>query len=155
MKANNAEQILVKQDELEARREMLADAMSDLTDREKRIFMARRLEDNPVTLEELSGEFDISRERVRQIEVRAFEKVQKAMKAAARELAKPTAQLEHAAGLRQVKTNRYEATGPDENPALFQSFFRTCYFTFNRIFQPRGGTDLIRPLSIMNSAKRS
>jgi RNA polymerase sigma-32 factor len=93
--SENAEQILAKQDELEARREMLADAMSDLTDREKRIFMARRLEDNPVTLEELSGEFDISRERVRQIEVRAFEKVQKAVKNAARELAKPTAQLEH------------------------------------------------------------
>ena len=57
--------------------------------------MARRLEDNPITLEDLSGEFDISRERVRQIEVRAFEKVQKAMKNAAKELAKPTAQLEH------------------------------------------------------------
>ncbi len=94
--SENAEQILVRQDELEARREMLAAAMDDLTDREKRIFMARRLEDNPVTLEDLSSEFDISRERVRQIEVRAFEKVQKAMKNAARELAKPTAQLAHA-----------------------------------------------------------
>ena len=92
---DNAEQILVKQDELDARREMLAGAMSELTEREQRIFMARRLEDSPITLEELSGEFDISRERVRQIEVRAFEKVQKAMKAAAKELAKPTAQLEH------------------------------------------------------------
>ena len=85
----------MKQDELDARREMLAGAMSELTEREQRIFMARRLEDSPITLEELSGEFDISRERVRQIEVRAFEKVQKAMKAAAKELAKPTAQLEH------------------------------------------------------------
>ena len=92
---DNAEQILVKQDELDARREMLAGAMSELTEREQRIFMARRLEDSPITLEELTGEFDISRERVRQIEVRAFEKVQKAMKAAAKELAKPTAQLEH------------------------------------------------------------
>ena len=83
----NAEQILVKQDELEARRDMLADALDVLTDREKRIFLARRLEESPITLEELSGEFDISRERVRQIEVRAFEKVQKAMKQAARDMA--------------------------------------------------------------------
>ena len=85
--SDNAEQVLVKQDELEARREMLADALDVLTDREKRIFLARRLEENPITLEELSGEFDISRERVRQIEVRAFEKVQKAMKQAARDMA--------------------------------------------------------------------
>lgn len=91
----NAEQILVQQDELESRREMLADAMSVLNEREQRIFMARRLEENPITLEELSGEFDISRERVRQIEVRAFEKVQKAMVASAKELDKPNPQLEH------------------------------------------------------------
>ena len=96
--SNNAEDVLVEQDELDTRREMLKDALNVLTDREKRIFMARRLEDNPVTLEELSGEFDISRERVRQIEVRAFEKVQKAMKNAAKELARPQAQLEHSAG---------------------------------------------------------
>lgn len=91
----NAEQLLVQQDELESRREMLADAMSVLNEREQRIFMARRLEENPITLEELSGEFDISRERVRQIEVRAFEKVQKAMVASAKELEKPNPQLEH------------------------------------------------------------
>lgn len=96
--SENAEQILVKQDELEARREMLADAMSVLNEREQRIFMARRLEENPITLEELSGEFDISRERVRQIEVRAFEKVQKAMVASAKELGKPNPQLTHQAG---------------------------------------------------------
>ncbi|MCB1386453.1 MAG: RNA polymerase sigma factor RpoH [Nitratireductor sp.] len=84
--SENAEQILVKQDELEARREMLANALDVLSDREKRIFLARRLEESPVTLEELSGEFDISRERVRQIEVRAFEKVQKAMKQAAKDM---------------------------------------------------------------------
>ncbi|HEU4985920.1 MAG TPA: sigma factor-like helix-turn-helix DNA-binding protein, partial [Rhizobiaceae bacterium] len=53
-------------------------------DRERRIFEARRLAEEPLTLEELSGEFDISRERVRQIEVRAFEKVQSAVKAAAK-----------------------------------------------------------------------
>lgn len=94
--SESAEQVLVKQDELEARREMLSDAMSELTEREQRIFLARRLEESPITLEELSGEFGISRERVRQIEVRAFEKVQKAMKQSAKELAKPQAQLEHA-----------------------------------------------------------
>ena len=92
--SESAEKILIKQDELETRREMLANAMDVLNDREKRIFLARRLEESPITLEELSGEFDISRERVRQIEVRAFEKVQKAMVAAAKELAKPAAQLE-------------------------------------------------------------
>jgi RNA polymerase sigma-32 factor len=63
---------------------MLAGAMSVLNDRERRIFEARRLAEEPLTLEELSSEFDISRERVRQIEVRAFEKVQDAVKAAAK-----------------------------------------------------------------------
>jgi RNA polymerase sigma-32 factor len=63
---------------------MLAGAMSVLNDRERRIFEARRLAEDPLTLEELSSEFDISRERVRQIEVRAFEKVQDAVKAAAK-----------------------------------------------------------------------
>ncbi|MEM7068224.1 MAG: RNA polymerase sigma factor RpoH [Pseudomonadota bacterium] len=96
--SEDAEAILVKQDELDSRREMLTQSLESLNDREKRIFIARRLEESPITLEELSGEFDISRERVRQIEVRAFEKVQKAMVAAAKELAKPQAQLEHAAG---------------------------------------------------------
>jgi RNA polymerase sigma-32 factor len=93
--SETAEQILVKQDELESRREMLEDAMSVLNEREQRIFMARRLEESPITLEALSSEFDISRERVRQIEVRAFEKVQKAMVTSAKELAKPNPQLEH------------------------------------------------------------
>ena len=93
--SETAEQTLIKQDELEARREMLKDAMDVLNDREKRIFLARRLEEDPLTLETLSEEFGISRERVRQIEVRAFEKVQKAMKSAARELARPQAALEH------------------------------------------------------------
>ena len=82
--SENAEQILVEQDELENRRTMLAGALDVLNDRERRIFEARRLAEDPMTLEELSGEFDISRERVRQIEVRAFEKVQDAVKAAAR-----------------------------------------------------------------------
>ena len=65
---------------------MLHDAMDKLNDREKRIFHARRLEEDPLTLEQLSQEFDVSRERIRQIEVRAFEKVQKSMKTAAKEL---------------------------------------------------------------------
>ena len=55
--------------------------MSVLNPRERRIFEARRLADDPITLEELSTEFGVSRERVRQIEVRAFEKVQQAVKA--------------------------------------------------------------------------
>jgi RNA polymerase sigma-32 factor len=69
--------------ELEHRRGLLADAMDDLNDREKRIFTARRLSEDPLTLEQLSGEFGVSRERVRQIEVRAFDKVQKAVQKAA------------------------------------------------------------------------
>ena len=94
--SESQEASLIKQDELENRREMLSDAMEILNEREQRIFTARRLSEDPLTLEELSGEFDISRERVRQIEVRAFEKVQKAMVNAAREMAKPVAQLEMA-----------------------------------------------------------
>jgi len=72
-------------DELDARRELLAEAMSVLNDREKDILMQRRLQDNVVTLEELSGQYDVSRERIRQIEVRAFEKLQKKMRELARE----------------------------------------------------------------------
>ena len=71
---DSAETVLIEQDELDNRRQMLVNAMDVLNEREQRIFKARRLEESPITLEELSGEFDISRERVRQIEVRAFEK---------------------------------------------------------------------------------
>ncbi|EKF18793.1 RNA polymerase sigma factor RpoH [Nitratireductor pacificus] len=85
--SESQEDILVEQDELETRRRMLGDAMTVLNDREKRIFQARRLSEDPLTLEELSSEFDISRERVRQIEVRAFEKVQEAVQNSAREQA--------------------------------------------------------------------
>ncbi|MGB8818357.1 MAG: RNA polymerase sigma factor RpoH [Rhizobiaceae bacterium] len=77
------EETLIEQDELDTRRTMLKNAMGGLNERERRIFEARRLAEEPLTLEELSTEFDISRERVRQIEVRAFEKVQDAVKAAA------------------------------------------------------------------------
>ncbi|MFT4956647.1 MAG: RNA polymerase sigma-32 factor [Brevundimonas sp.] len=64
---------------------LLQEAMEELTDREKHILTERRLKDDPVTLEELAGQYGVSRERVRQIEVRAFEKLQKAMRAAATE----------------------------------------------------------------------
>ena len=78
--SESQEEVLVREDELDQRRAMLESAMDGLNDREKRIFQARRLSEDPLTLEALSDEFDISRERVRQIEVRAFEKVQKAVR---------------------------------------------------------------------------
>ncbi len=81
-----------EKDELEIRREMMAEAMSVLNEREQDILTQRRLLDNPVTLEELSGQYDVSRERIRQIEVRAFEKLQKRMQ----ELAKEKGMLETA-----------------------------------------------------------
>ncbi len=74
------EERLVERDELSLRQQLLSDAMSVLNDREKHILTERRLKDEPATLEDLSQEYNISRERVRQIEVRAFEKLQKAMK---------------------------------------------------------------------------
>ncbi|QTN36216.1 RNA polymerase sigma factor RpoH [Cognatishimia activa] len=67
-------------DELEARRELLAEAMDVLNEREKDILIQRRLQDQAVTLEDLSGQYDVSRERIRQIEVRAFEKLQLRMR---------------------------------------------------------------------------
>ena len=72
-------------DELEARRELLAEALTVLNDREKDILTERRLADQPVTLEDLSGKYGVSRERIRQIEVRAFEKLQKKMRDLAKE----------------------------------------------------------------------
>ncbi|MEP5155432.1 RNA polymerase sigma factor RpoH [Planktotalea sp.] len=72
-------------DELEARRELLNEAMDVLNDREKDILVQRRLSDKPVTLEELSGQYNVSRERIRQIEVRAFEKLQERMREMASE----------------------------------------------------------------------
>jgi len=74
------EEILAENEELDNRRSALEHALTVLNDRERRIFQARRLADDPITLEELAEEFGVSRERVRQIEVRAFEKVQKAVK---------------------------------------------------------------------------
>ncbi len=69
-----------KRDELDARREMLAAAMDVLNERERDILTQRRLSDQTVTLEDLSEQYDVSRERIRQIEVRAFEKLQKRMR---------------------------------------------------------------------------
>jgi RNA polymerase sigma-32 factor len=75
------ETLLGEAEELEERRALLSAGMEELTERERDILESRRLRDEPLTLEELSGKYDISRERVRQIEVRAFEKLQHAMKA--------------------------------------------------------------------------
>ncbi len=71
-------------DELDTRRALLAEAMETLNEREREILMQRRLEDQPKTLEDLSGVYNVSRERIRQIEVRAFEKLQKRMRELAR-----------------------------------------------------------------------
>ena len=79
------EERLVEEEELGRRKAFLSKALDTLNDRERRIFIARRLSDEPTTLEQLSEEFGVSRERIRQIEVRAFEKVQKAVRGAARE----------------------------------------------------------------------
>jgi RNA polymerase sigma-32 factor len=73
-----------EKDELDTRRALLAQAMSVLNDREKDVLMQRRLADDPVTLEELSESYGVSRERIRQIEVRAFEKLQAKMRELAR-----------------------------------------------------------------------
>jgi len=78
------EERLVESEELSQRRSYLVNAMASLNEREKRIFEARRLAEEPATLEDLSEEFGVSRERIRQIEVRAFEKVQAAVQKSAR-----------------------------------------------------------------------
>ncbi|OYX36435.1 MAG: RNA polymerase factor sigma-32 [Caulobacterales bacterium 32-69-10] len=77
------ETTVAENEERGLRQELLAEAMEGLSDREKHILTQRRLKDDPTTLEELAGEYGVSRERVRQIEVRAFEKLQKAMRTAA------------------------------------------------------------------------
>ncbi|MBL6641639.1 MAG: RNA polymerase sigma factor RpoH [PS1 clade bacterium] len=83
--AATPEMVVAEDSEREARRKVLLAAMQGLNERERDILMARRLADPPKTLEELSGEFDVSRERIRQIETRAFEKLKKAMVAGAAE----------------------------------------------------------------------
>lgn len=77
----NAEAMMAESEEFDHRREALNGALGVLNARERRIFEARRLAEEPMTLEDLAAEFGVSRERVRQIEVRAFEKVQTAVKA--------------------------------------------------------------------------
>ena len=76
----NQETTLAESEEFDNRRKALASALSVLNDRERRIFEARRLAEDPITLAELAEEFGVSRERVRQIDVSSFEKVQKAVK---------------------------------------------------------------------------
>ena len=80
--APDQEERLAETEELELRRGLLGNALKSLTDRERQIFEARRLREEPATLEDLSVEFGVSRERIRQIEVRAFEKVQRAVQKA-------------------------------------------------------------------------
>jgi RNA polymerase sigma-32 factor len=79
--SSDQESVLLEQEEKDNRLDALRGALTVLNPRERRIFEARRLADEPVTLEDLSEEFGVSRERVRQIEVRAFEKVQSAVRA--------------------------------------------------------------------------
>jgi RNA polymerase sigma-32 factor len=80
---------LAEREEMGDRHELLVNAMKDLTDRERDIIEARRLRDEPATLEELSQKYGVSRERVRQIEVRAFEKLQRGMKSSMNHAALP------------------------------------------------------------------
>jgi RNA polymerase sigma-32 factor len=78
--APSQERMLLETEELDHRRQALGEALTVLNTRERRIFEARRLTDEPITLEELADEFGVSRERVRQIEVRAFERIEKAVR---------------------------------------------------------------------------
>ena len=92
--SDSQETTLAEHEEMSGRQALLSNALKTLNDRERHILTERRLKDDPTTLEELSGEYNISRERVRQIEVRAFEKLQKAMKtqiAERRQAARPAA----------------------------------------------------------------
>jgi RNA polymerase sigma-32 factor len=77
---SSQERVLVENEDFDNRRKALGEALTVLNNRELRIFEARRLIDEPITLEDLAEKFGVSRERVRQIEVRAFEKVQKAVR---------------------------------------------------------------------------
>jgi RNA polymerase sigma-32 factor len=79
------ESLVAETEERSIRMSLLEEAMTELSDRERHILTERRLKDEPTTLEELAAQYGVSRERVRQIEVRAFEKLQKSMRAAAEE----------------------------------------------------------------------
>src|SRR5476651_2231859 len=84
-KTPSQETVVADNQEKTLRMGLLEEAMTELTDRERHILTERRLKDEPTTLEELASQYGVSRERVRQIEVRGFEKLQKAMRAAATE----------------------------------------------------------------------
>ncbi|MBS7538319.1 RNA polymerase sigma factor RpoH [Ancylobacter lacus] len=94
---DSQESTLVEHEEMDNRRTALSGALSVLNERERRIFEARRLSDDPMTLEDLAAEFGVSRERVRQIEVRAFEKVQKAVIDRVQRMEAPAAREHHPA----------------------------------------------------------
>ena len=96
--SDNQEEMLAQSEEQQMRHGLLVEAMDKLSDRERRVFEARRLQDEPATLEELSQEFGVSRERIRQIEVRAFDKVQKAVKTASQRMLAPKTLPSPAAG---------------------------------------------------------
>jgi RNA polymerase sigma-32 factor len=89
--APNQERVLAESEESDNRHKALIEALGVLNERERRIFEARRLADDPITLEELASEFGVSRERVRQIEVRPFEKIQKAVKSGIARIETPEA----------------------------------------------------------------
>ena len=84
--AEDQETTFAEHEEFSARQRLMLDAMQDLNEREQRILQARRLAEPPLTLEDLASEFGVSRERIRQIEVRAFEKLQKAVREKAEEM---------------------------------------------------------------------
>jgi RNA polymerase sigma-32 factor len=86
---DSQETVLVENQESAMRTGLLGDALTKLNDRERRVIEARKLQDEPATLDDLSKEFNVSRERIRQIEVRAFEKLQKAVKNAAQKALTP------------------------------------------------------------------
>ncbi|MGL4495328.1 MAG: sigma factor-like helix-turn-helix DNA-binding protein, partial [Beijerinckiaceae bacterium] len=87
--STSQESVLAEHEESGNRHQALMQALTVLNARERRIFEARRLQDDPATLEDLAAEFGVSRERVRQIEVRAFEKVQDAVRKALTEIETP------------------------------------------------------------------
>jgi RNA polymerase sigma-32 factor len=93
--APSQESVLSEAEELDHRRQALGEALTVLNARERRIFEARRLADEPVTLEELADEFGVSRERVRQIEVRAFERIEKAVRHRVAAMERPDARAVH------------------------------------------------------------
>jgi len=90
--SDSQEAVLAREEETDNRRAALTKALGVLNERERIIFEERRLKDDPITLEELAERFGVSRERVRQIEVRAFEKVQEAVVRSIREIERPAAQ---------------------------------------------------------------